>query len=132
MNSEEAEKETDTTFITGKIFILGVATYALLDSGATHSFISETFIKRLKIIPEDLGLGFKVSILSGDQMVTTSIVKNLELRLQNDVVRADFIVLLVPEFDIILRMDWLSMNGAPIDFGRSQYLFDSPAENLLY
>ncbi|XP_073064001.1 uncharacterized protein [Primulina eburnea] len=96
--------------------LLGVATYILLDSGATHSFKSETFVKRLKIIPEDLELGFKVSIPSGDQMVTSSIIKNLELCLQKNVVQADLTVLPMPEFDIILGMDWLSSNGASIDF----------------
>ncbi|XP_073290439.1 uncharacterized protein [Primulina huaijiensis] len=112
--SEKAKAEPDTTLITGRIFILGVATYALLDSGATHSFIFETFVKLLKIIPEDLDL--RVSIPSGDQMAASSIVYNLELRLQNDVVRADLIVLPIPEFDIILGMDWLFSKGASIDF----------------
>ncbi|XP_073271477.1 uncharacterized protein [Primulina huaijiensis] len=70
----------DEEFVIVRIFILGVTTYTLLDSGAAHSFISKTFIKRLNIIPEDMGSGFKFSIPSWDQMVTSSIVKNLELR----------------------------------------------------
>ncbi|XP_073037569.1 uncharacterized protein [Primulina eburnea] len=115
MNATEADEEADITLITGRIIIQGVATYALLDSEATHSFISETFIKQLNI-PEDMGLGFKVSIPSGDQMLTSKIVKNLELRLFRDDVRANLIVLPMPEFDIILGMDWLSMSGASIDF----------------
>ncbi|XP_073041824.1 uncharacterized protein [Primulina eburnea] len=80
MHAEEAETEPDMTLITG------VATYALLDSGATHLFISETFVKRLNIIPEDMDLGFKVSIPSGDHMFTTSIVRNSELRLLKNAV----------------------------------------------
>ncbi|XP_075489546.1 uncharacterized protein LOC142528386 [Primulina tabacum] len=108
MHAEETEEEPGTTFIT--------ATYALLDSEATYSFISETFVKRLKIIPEDFELGFRVSNPFGDQMVTTRIVKNLELRLQKDVVRADLIVLPMSEFEIILGMDWVSSNGASIGF----------------
>ncbi|KAG6477946.1 hypothetical protein ZIOFF_061378 [Zingiber officinale] len=83
MHAKEAEP--DTTLITGRIFIVGVATYALLDSGATHSFVSETFLKRLKILPEVMSLGFSVTIPSGDQMISTKIVKNLELRLQKNV-----------------------------------------------
>ncbi|XP_075492391.1 uncharacterized protein LOC142530442 [Primulina tabacum] len=103
-------------FVIGRIFISGVATYALLDSGSTHSFISETFVKRLKIIAEDLDLGFRVPIPSGDQMVTTKIVKNQELRLQKNSEQAYLIVLPMPKIDIILSMDWLSLNGASIDF----------------
>ncbi|XP_073289963.1 uncharacterized protein [Primulina huaijiensis] len=109
------------------IFILGISIYALLDSGATHSFISETFVKRLKIIPEDLDLGFRVSIPSGDQMVTTSIVRNLELRLLKNAVPTDLIVLPMPEFNIILGMDWLSLNGASIDFRQRSVSIRSPS-----
>ncbi|XP_073056967.1 uncharacterized protein [Primulina eburnea] len=116
MHAEEAEEEPDTILITGMIFVQGVANYTLLDLGATHSFISDTFIKRLNIIPDDMGLGFKVFIPSDDEMVALNIVKNLELRLYKDVVRADPVVLPMPEFDNILGMDWLTANGASIDF----------------
>ncbi|XP_075507654.1 uncharacterized protein LOC142544496 [Primulina tabacum] len=105
MHAKETEAEPDMNLINGRIFISGVAVYALLDLGATHSFISETFVKQLKILPEDLDLGFRVSILSGDEMVTTSIMRNQELRLQKNVIQADLIVRPMPEFDIILGMD---------------------------
>ncbi|KAG6483450.1 hypothetical protein ZIOFF_060097 [Zingiber officinale] len=114
MHAKEAEP--DTTLITGRIFIAGIGTYALLDSGATHSFISETFLKRLGILPEDMDVGFRVIVPSGEQMLSTKMVKDIELRLQRKVVRVDFIVLPMPEFDIILGIDWLSRNGASIDF----------------
>ncbi|XP_042396530.1 uncharacterized protein LOC121986642 [Zingiber officinale] len=114
MHAKEAEP--NNTLITGRIFIAGVSTYALLDLGATHSFVSDTFLKRLKILPEVMDFGFSVTIPSGDQMISTKIVKNLELRLQKNVVRADLIILPMAEFDIILGMDWLSQNRASIDF----------------
>ncbi|XP_073017946.1 uncharacterized protein [Primulina eburnea] len=116
MHAEEAEAAPDSTLITGRIYIAGVATHALLDSGATHSFISESFVKRLGIIPVAMDLGFRVSIPSGDQMFTSRIVRGLELTLQQKTVQADLIVLPLPEFDIILGMDWLSSHGAVIDF----------------
>ncbi|XP_073030668.1 uncharacterized protein [Primulina eburnea] len=88
----------------------------MLDSEATHSFISETFVKRLGVVLEAMNLGFQVSIPYGNQMFTERIVKKLELRLQKIVVQADLIVLLMPEFEIILGIDWLLSNGASIDF----------------
>ncbi|XP_073049548.1 uncharacterized protein [Primulina eburnea] len=125
IHAEEAGEAPDTT-IMGRIIIQGVATYALLDLGATHSFISETFIKRLNIFPEVMGLGFKVSIPSSDQILTPKIVKNLELLLFKDVVQADLIVLPMHEFDIILGMDWLSANGASIDFRQQSMSIQLP------
>ncbi|XP_073049486.1 uncharacterized protein [Primulina eburnea] len=116
MHAEEAEAGQDSTLITGRIYILDVATHSLLDSGATHLFISESFVKRLGIIPVAMDSVFRVSIPSGDQMFASQIVKRLELRLQKYMVHPDLIVLSLPEFDIILGMDWLSCHGAVIDF----------------
>ncbi|XP_075515380.1 uncharacterized protein LOC142550024 [Primulina tabacum] len=106
----------------GRILLPDVATYALLDSGATHSFISESFMKRLEILPEDVESGFRVTVPSGEHMVSTSIVKYVELKLQRNVIRADLIVLPMPEFDIILGIDWPTQNGATIDFRRRSEL----------
>ncbi|XP_073313507.1 uncharacterized protein [Primulina huaijiensis] len=100
----------------GKIHLEGVAMNALSDSGATHSFISESFVIRLKVSPEHLRLGFRVMVPLGDEMLSSSVVHDVELEMQGHIVRNDLIVLLMPEFDIILCMDWLAANGASIDF----------------
>ncbi|XP_073291043.1 uncharacterized protein [Primulina huaijiensis] len=96
----------------------GIDTYALLDSGATHSFIPESFVKKLRILTVDIGSGFRVIVLSDEHMVSSSVVKGVELKLQNNIIRTNLIVLNMPEFDIILGMDWLTLNGATIDFRR--------------
>ncbi|XP_075483709.1 uncharacterized protein LOC142523865 [Primulina tabacum] len=51
-------------------FVSGVATYALLDSGATYSFIIESFVKQLRILPMDIESRFKVIDPSGERMLT--------------------------------------------------------------
>ncbi|XP_073019374.1 uncharacterized protein [Primulina eburnea] len=66
MHAEQAEP--DTTLITGRILFAGVATYALLDSGSTHFFIYESFVKQLGILPVDVQSGFRVTVPSGEQM----------------------------------------------------------------
>ncbi|XP_073061812.1 uncharacterized protein [Primulina eburnea] len=108
MHAEQAKP--DTTLIT-----TGIASYALLDSGAKHSSISESFVK-LGILPADVESGFKVTLPSGEHMVSSSMIKNEELKLQKTIIGADLILLPMPEFDIILDMDWLTLNGATIDF----------------
>ncbi|XP_073025163.1 uncharacterized protein [Primulina eburnea] len=130
MHADEAEATPDSTLITGRIYISGVATHALLDSGAKHSFISESFVKRLGIIHVAMDLGFRVSIPSGDQMFTSRIVRGLELRLQQKTVQADLIVLPLPEFDIILGMDWLSSHGGVIDFHQRSVSVRPPSAKL--
>ncbi|XP_073138213.1 uncharacterized protein [Henckelia pumila] len=114
MQAEEADP--DTTLITGRIVVAGVATRALLDSGATHSFISKTFVLSRGIPYEILEIGFAVTIPSGEELSTSRLVRNLELLLQGQSVVADFIVLPMPEFDMILGMDWMTKNSVVIDF----------------
>ncbi|XP_073133933.1 uncharacterized protein [Henckelia pumila] len=114
MQAEEADP--DTTLITGQILVAGVATIALLDSGATHSFISEAFTCKRGIECEELFGGFTVTIPSGEDLSTRSIVKNLELLLQGQSVSADQILLPMPEFDMILGMDWMTKNAVVIEF----------------
>ncbi|XP_042472212.1 uncharacterized protein LOC122054853 [Zingiber officinale] len=114
MQTEEADP--DTTLITSRILVIGVATKALFDSGATHSFISHAFVHRKGITPEGLKESLLVTIPSGEELSTGSIVRNLKMVLQGHIMYADLIVLPIPEFDIILGMDWLSENQAVIDF----------------
>ncbi|XP_073133935.1 uncharacterized protein [Henckelia pumila] len=102
----------------GKIFIRGNATYVLLDSGATHSFISQEFVRRVGIIPKDAVTGYDVTLPSGKILTTSSVLNGVELELQGNLIRADLVVLPMSGFDLILSMDWLSVNGASIDFCR--------------
>ncbi|XP_073139115.1 uncharacterized protein [Henckelia pumila] len=120
MQAEEADP--DTSLITGKILVRGNATYALLDSGATHSFISQEFVRRVGIIPEDAVTGYDVTLPSGKILTTSSVLNGVELELQGNMIRADLVVLPMSRFDLILGMDWLSVNGASIDFRRRSVL----------
>ncbi|XP_073153793.1 uncharacterized protein [Henckelia pumila] len=120
MQVEEADP--DTTLITGRILVAGVTTRALLDSGATHSFIWETFARKRGIEYKELFGGFTVTIPSGEEMSTRNIAKNLELLLQGQSVNADLIVLPMPEFDLILGMDWMMNNVVVIDFQQRSVL----------
>ncbi|XP_073121370.1 uncharacterized protein [Henckelia pumila] len=113
---QDEEADPDTTLITGRIVVAGVATRALLDSRATHSFILEAFTHKRGIECEELFGGFTVTIPSWEELSTRNMVKNLELLLQGQLVSADLIVLPMPEFDLILGMDWMRKNAVVIDF----------------
>ncbi|XP_075489635.1 uncharacterized protein LOC142528468 [Primulina tabacum] len=49
---------------------------------------------------------------SGEELLATSVVRDIDLELQGHLVYADLIILPMPEFDIILGMDWLTKNRA--------------------
>ncbi|XP_073121734.1 uncharacterized protein [Henckelia pumila] len=114
MQAEEADP--DTSLITGRILVGENSTYALLDSRATHSFISLEFIRRMGIRPEVAEIGYDVTMPSGQILSTTSICRDLEMDLQGHTIRIDLVVLPLIGFDLILGMEWLAVNGAVIDF----------------
>ncbi|XP_073121366.1 uncharacterized protein [Henckelia pumila] len=110
MQADEADP--DTSLITGKILVRGNATYALLDSGATHSFISQEFVRRVGIIPEDAVTGYDVTLPSREILTTSSVLNGVDLELQGNLIRADLVVLPMSGFDLILGLDWISSSGA--------------------
>ncbi|XP_073132158.1 uncharacterized protein [Henckelia pumila] len=81
-----------TMIFVGRILVAGVATKALLDSGATHSFISEAFVLKWGIQQEELLVGFSVIIPSREELTTKSLVRSLELlcRMAKNAVVIDF------------------------------------------
>ncbi|XP_073273283.1 uncharacterized protein [Primulina huaijiensis] len=91
MHAEEANP--GTTILIGNIFIKRVVTKALLDSETTHSFILETFADYLDIKSIGLDVSYSVTIPSGEELSATSVVKDIDLELQGNLVYADMIVL---------------------------------------
>ncbi|XP_073153688.1 uncharacterized protein [Henckelia pumila] len=87
MQAEEADP--DTSLITGRILVGGNSMFALLDSGATHSFIFLEFIRQIGITPEGADIGYDATMPSGQILTTTSIVRGLEIELQGHSIRAD-------------------------------------------
>ena len=79
-----------------------------MDSGATHSFISVSFIERHQIESQLIDGRMVVSLPDGDTMISERIVPSSRLVIQNKDFPTDLIVLGIHDFDIVLGMDWLS------------------------
>ncbi|XP_073036981.1 uncharacterized protein [Primulina eburnea] len=108
----------DMTLLTRNIFIKRVATKALtlIDSGATHSFISKTFDNHLDIKSIGREVSYSVTVPSREELSASNVVKDIDLELHGHLVYTELIVLSMQEFDIILGMDWLTKNIVHIDF----------------
>ena len=89
--------------------------YALVDPGATHSFISIQFTERYQIESQPIDGRMVVSIPNGDTMISERIVPGSRLVIQNKDFPVDLIVLGIHDFDIVLGMDWLSKHRATLD-----------------
>ena len=102
--------------------------YALVDPGATHSFISVPFTERHQIESQPIDGRMVVSVPNGDTMISGRIVPGSRLVIQNKDFPADLIVLGIHDFDIILGMDWLSKHRATLDCYKKEVRLVRPEE----
>ena len=100
----QQEVDASPDVITGIISIYDHDAYALVDLGATYSFILVPFTERHQIESQPIDGRMVVSIPNGDTMISERIVPSSRLVIQNK----DF-------FDIVLGMDWLSRHRATLD-----------------
>ena len=90
-------------------------TIVLFDSGASHSFMSQTFASKYdqKIIEVNKG-GYSISS-AGATISTNQIVRDVFISIQEREYTMDLIVLLGLAIDVILGMSWMSCHGVLID-----------------
>ena len=114
--------------ITGIISVYDHDAYALVDLGATHSFISVPFTERHQIESQPIDGRMVVSVPNGDTMISERIVPGSRLVIQNKDFLADLIVLGNRDFDIVLGMDWLSRHKANLDCYKKEVRLVQPEE----
>ena len=91
-----------------------VPLYALIDSKATHSIIAQGVIKRLELLPERVDHDIRVELPDGKSVLTDEVLTGEKVFISGrNGVR--LIVFEMPNFDVILGMDFLSLYGANID-----------------
>ncbi|XP_075481121.1 uncharacterized protein LOC142521830 [Primulina tabacum] len=99
----------------GHIAINCKVALTLIDTGATHSFMSEIFMRSLGIAPIFETIQYNIVLPSGDVICPTSVIKACPVQVNEETFFADLIVIPMIEFDVILDMDWLSLYHAIID-----------------
>ena len=113
VTQQEANASPDV--ITGMISVYDHDAYALVDPGATHSFISLPFTERYQIESQPIDGRMVVSVPNGDTMISERIVLGSKLVIQNKDFLVDLILLGIHDFDIVLGMDWLSKHRATLN-----------------
>ncbi|XP_073277633.1 uncharacterized protein [Primulina huaijiensis] len=113
MTHKEADDSNDVMEDT--ILINEMSAYVLFDCGATHSFISKRFAKKLRLITEILVEPFRVATPTSKTIETHRVHRDCEICINDHLFQAEFIQLNMVEFDAILEMNWLSKNHAIVD-----------------
>ncbi|CAA0837933.1 Uncharacterized mitochondrial protein AtMg00860, partial [Striga hermonthica] len=109
---DEAARNTGT--MSGMLSISSVPVFALCDTGATHSFISSRCLEAFSFSNVSSCDPLEVSLASGKNIISDSVVRNLSICIGGRVLEADVYVIEMQDFDVILGMDWLTHYRADI------------------
>jgi hypothetical protein len=93
--------------VIGTISVDSFDAYALFDSGASFSFVSEGFVARASLSVQKIGQSIVVNSGKGF-MSSHSICPGCPIVLADEGFVANLVVIPLKSFDIILGMDWLS------------------------
>ncbi|XP_058726228.1 uncharacterized protein LOC131597554 [Vicia villosa] len=105
--------------------VAGNTLTALIDTGATHSFISLDCANRLNIKISPLLFDLQVSTPAKNLVVNSTCLHCLVV-IQNREFLVNLICLPLPSLEIILGMDWLSYHYVILDCTRKMVFFPEP------
>ncbi|XP_074361561.1 uncharacterized protein LOC141701845, partial [Apium graveolens] len=112
MTMKDAVQNADV--VAGILVINSVEVKVLIDSGATRSFVAESVIDRLKCIAYPLEPNLIIEVENQERVTANRICPNCDMVIEGRHFFADLIPFKLGEFDVILRMDWLSNHDAQI------------------
>jgi hypothetical protein len=101
--------------VTGTVPILRFEASVLFDLGATHSFVSVVFVRLSRLVVRTLEPGLAVTTPVGKTMVYKRVVCECPVSICGRVLPANLVVLPMFNYNIILRMDWLTKHSTIID-----------------
>ncbi|XP_062079228.1 uncharacterized protein LOC133783592 [Humulus lupulus] len=95
----QADADTNNSVVSGDIFASGILTHALIDSGATHSFASLTYVKRLGRSCEKLSEVFSTMLPSGEILYSTHWLRGVPICIDGRELYADLIMLEMADYE---------------------------------
>jgi len=95
----------------------------LFDSGALHSFISYDCVKKLGLSTRDLGCELIVSTPASGQVSTNVACVGCLMGIEGRRFKVNLVCLPLEGLEVILGMDWLSINHVVLDCGRRIIVF---------
>ncbi|WMV18884.1 hypothetical protein MTR67_012269 [Solanum verrucosum] len=125
------EKEYSPDVVTGLLKVFHLDVYALLNPGATLSFVTPYVAIRFDILPDMLLDHFSISTQVCDSIVVKRVYRKCPISVSHRVTHVDLVELDMLDLNVILGMDWLHSCYAFIDCGTWVVKFQFPNEPIL-
>jgi len=121
MTSTEATRSGN--LILDRCLLFGNSVLVLFDSGASHSFISHDCVERLGLSTRDLGCELIVLTPASGQVSTNLVCIRCLMEVKGRRFKLNLVCLPLEGLEVILGMDWLSINHVVLDCGRCRIVF---------
>ncbi|KAI3798012.1 hypothetical protein L1987_33278 [Smallanthus sonchifolius] len=112
LTQEQARVDPDVA--SGRFILDNNFVSVLFDSGASKSFISAKFCKRVKYAVSKLERAFCVESAEGRTARVTDVVDNSTIKIEGHRFPVMLFVMVLGGFDVVSGMDWLTANEAQI------------------
>ncbi|XP_073153611.1 uncharacterized protein [Henckelia pumila] len=107
LNQKQAEADSDR-MIAGTCNLCGFLAYVLIDTGASHSFISTRFAKKYRLPYVPLDVLLVVSTPMGNEVLTKRLVVGCTLEFKGYHLIANLMILAMDDFKCIIGIDLLN------------------------
>jgi len=121
MSSTEASRSD--AMIEGKCVINETFLSVMYDSGASHSFIIENYVKRLGLLTVNLSFDLSVSTPGNDPILISKACWNCPLQIKGREFLMNLFCLPLSRLEVILGLDWMSENRILLDCHRKKVIF---------
>jgi hypothetical protein len=121
--ANNVEEAPSTDVVTGTIPLFGRLACVLFNFGATHSFVSSTYVKLCNKNTKSLEQNICVTNPVGNTVTCVKFVENCPMFIEGRTLPTKLVVFDMLGFDIILRIDWLSKYVANIDCCGKEVVF---------
>ncbi|XP_042012104.1 uncharacterized protein LOC121760512 [Salvia splendens] len=117
--------------LAGMAMLLDIPVILLFDTGASHSFISDSCVDTLRLTTEPAEYKIKVTSPVGGIIEITRTCSNIEVLLgEHRILVSNLKVLKMCDVDLILGMDWLAENHVTIQCKERKIFFQNTSEAL--
>ena len=127
MNLNETVQSSD--MVASTLLVNDIPAKALIDSGATRSFISIEFVKKNNREMQMLDEVTNIVLANQDRVPVSHICPDCEIAIERFIFPVDLLPFKLGEFDVILSMDWLARNDAKIDCKNKKVYLQSSKRN---
>ena len=111
--------------VSGTMLVQDHPAVVLFDSGASHCYLSSSFVASRSIPVEVASEGWSIS--TGNGSISTKLIcKSCPVTICAREFKADFLVIEMPGFDVVFGMNWMALFHASIDCRAGKVIFRIP------